>query len=411
MMTLVIFKSNARGMQYGMGSYLRELTNALLQYSNVKIIQVHYNNSSFREFSIERKSVNHTEINIPASIWKLSTGLSYDEKYSASVINMLSTVIPTEENVVFIVNYITEYQIIKRIREIYSYPIISVVHSAQWQLFFNGNRKRFEAIGTDALVEKPEINFLQEKEIYQISDIIISVTNYMKTFITDEYKVNPSKIKVIPNGLKAPDQKKLTKVQRVALKHSLGFRSDESIILFSGRVDPSKGIYFLIESFIKACKISDNLRLVIVGQGNFVDCLNKYGEFYGRITYTGFLKQEDLFKFYQVADIGIVPSFYEQCPYTVLEMMAFGIPLIMSEIEGLSEILNNNECIFLTPLINEEGDIEFDTDDMAYAVIKLLGNKILRKSLSKSYIDLVNTRFTAKRMAENILEVLEGLKN
>jgi len=97
---------------------------------------------------------------------------------SSAVLNLLDSIIPTDSKVVFLVNYISEYYLVKRIKERYTHPIVSVAHSAQWQLFFNGNRKKFEAIGTEALVKKPEINILQEKETFQTSDMIILVTNY-----------------------------------------------------------------------------------------------------------------------------------------------------------------------------------------------------------------------------------------
>ena len=161
--TLIILKSNARGMQYGMGSYLRELTCSLHQYRNVRIILVHYNNKEAREFSVMKKSVFQIEVIIPATINSHLNWLEYDMKYSSAVLNLLDSIIPTDSKVVFLVNYISEYYLVKRIKERYTHPIVSVAHSAQWQLFFNVNRKKFEAIGTEALVKKPEINILQEK--------------------------------------------------------------------------------------------------------------------------------------------------------------------------------------------------------------------------------------------------------
>ena len=43
-----------------------------------------------------------------------------------------------------------------------------------------------------------------------------------------------------------------------------------------------------------------------------------------------------------MVDVGIVPSFVEQCSYTAIEMMCFGLPLIVSDVEGLKEIVPGN---------------------------------------------------------------------
>jgi len=73
-------------MQYGMGSYLRELTCSLHQYRNVRIILVHYNNKEAREFSVMKKSVFQIEVIIPATINSHLNWLEYDMKYSSAIV-------------------------------------------------------------------------------------------------------------------------------------------------------------------------------------------------------------------------------------------------------------------------------------------------------------------------------------
>ena len=68
------------------------------------------------------------------------------------------------------------------------------------------------------------------------------------------------------------------------------------------------------------------------------------------MTYTGFLSKDHVTSFYKIADIVIAPSVYDHCPYTVLEMMASRIPLIVSRINGLDELLSDDHCDVLVPV-------------------------------------------------------------
>jgi hypothetical protein len=58
-------------MQYGIGTYIRELTNALLIHTNISVYIVTYHCSKFKEFSIETISSRFFKINIPSP--KVST--------------------------------------------------------------------------------------------------------------------------------------------------------------------------------------------------------------------------------------------------------------------------------------------------------------------------------------------------
>ena len=76
-------------------------------------------------------------------------------------------------------------------------------------------------------------------------------------------------------------------------------------------------------------------------------------------------------KFYQVADVGVMPSFYEQCSYVAIEMLMFNIPLLMSTAAGLDEMVENVDKIFL-----EEGreGISISSEKMAENIMFLLNN-------------------------------------
>lgn len=409
MITLFIFKSGARGMQYGIGTYIRELTDALLKIGGINIFLVSYHNISCKEFTVISISDNYSEINIPSPVINKSLDNSFDNKYASAVERFLIDFIPKNGQVIFQINYLDDLPIANKLREKYKYPIISIVHFAQWQQLFDGNRKKLEGLKIDQPTNNIEFTLSKEKEFYKNSDHIVSVTRYMKDFIINDYGINREKITLIPNGLEYNNYKLISKEEREILRLNLGFRKEEIVILFSGRIDPCKGIYYLLEAFEEACRHNYNLKLVLLGQGNIQDCQKRLRSSFGRVIYTGFLQKELVTSFYHVADIGIVPSIYDHCPYTVLEMMANKIALIASRINGLDEILKDNQCLFVNPVLNSTGDISLDIKDLSDAILKLAGDSILRNELAKnSYVCLIK-KFTGNRMAADMNNLFRTL--
>ena len=410
MITLFIFKSGARGMQYGIGTYISELTDALLKIGDIKIFLVNYNNVISKEFIVKLNTECFTEICIPSPSLLISQSNSYDRKCATSVVRLLSDFIPQNGNVIFLINYLDDLSIAIKLKEKYYYPVISIVHFAMWQQLFAGNRKKLVGLNIDQPANNIEFTLSREKEFYKVSDHVVSVTSYMKDFLLKEYGINSEKITVIPNGLDFNKYKLISEEDRNTLRQKLGFGKKDIIVLFSGRIDSCKGIFFLLEAFEKACKQNQNLKLVLLGQGNIQDCQKKLQTSFGKVIYTGFLSRELVSSFYHAADMGIVPSIYDHCPYTVLEMMANKIPLIVSQTNGLDEILDDNKCLFVNPVLSDEGDVSFNLDELSEAILLMVKNKPLRNEFVRnSYKNLIR-RFASSRMAEEMNNLFHTLK-
>jgi len=409
MISVFIFKSNARGMQYGIGTYIKELSEALISHTDVNVYIINYHSAECKEYTIEKVSPKYTKISLPTprSSSAIQKDLNlYEKRYASSIVNLLSNLISKNGKVIFQINYIDGLPLIKKLKERYSHPVISVVHFAQWQELFNGNKIKLRGLNIDKPSNNIEYTLSLEKEMYELSDRIISVTSYMKDFLINEYGIKRNKIDVITNGLNVRQQI-FSNEEKEKLKHKLGFKSDEKIVLFCGRIDPSKGIFFLLEAFVEACKILNNIRLVVVGQGDIQECLQKYQLFYGKITFTGFLTQKQIMPFYQIADVGVNPSVYDHCPYTILEMMSNKIPLIISKINGLDEILNEEECIFIEPEIDIIGNFSLPIQKLANAIIHLTNNESIANALSEVAYLKVLSKHSILEMGKNTFQTFE----
>ena len=405
MISLFIFKSNARGMQYGIGTYIDELTQSMLTIADIKIYIVSYKNNDCKEFSVRTRSDRIVEVTIPSPFFPSPQNNTFDKRYASAVVRLLSDGIPKMGDTIFQINYIDDLPVAIKLKEYYDFPVISIVHFAQWQQIFEGNRKKLAGLNLDDPTNDIEFTLSQEREMYKVSDHVVSVTRYMKDFLVNEYLIDSEMITVIPNGLDYSKYGIVSEEDRIVLKKKLGFGKDEIIILFSGRIDPCKGIFFLIEAFEEACKQNPELRLVLLGQGNIQDCQKKLQSSFGKVTYTGFLQKGIVTSFYNVADIGIVPSVYDHCPYTVLEMMANRIPLIVSRINGLDELLSDDQCLFVDPVLSYEGAITYNIKELSNAILTLAEDKNLRTELANNSYRNITKKFAASQMAEEMNDI------
>lgn len=107
-----------------------------------------------------------------------------------------------------------------------------------------------------------------------------------------------------------------------------------------------------------------------------------------------------MYRFYQIADIGVMPSFHEQCSYVAIEMMMFDVPMIISTTTGLNEMLDEDECKI---------SIE-EQEDGAILSVEELAGKIEQKLLQKNcgYREIYLQKYEISSMKQNIRSLYES---
>lgn len=414
MISLFIFSSSVRGINYGLGTYISELTNELLKFRDIKIYHIYYNSPKVKEISLSVKSDNLTTIYFPFS--GFSTGSQLHKiKYSSRIVEYLSPIMKESQNVIIQVNYSSSLPIIKEIKKRFPFPVLRVIHSANWQFFTNGNKQKFQNDWNDRGLNHVDYfeELYEENELYELADHIVSVTDYMKSYIIDFLKLDPKKISVIRNGLDFSKFKIPAVKDRYLIKKQLGFRQTDKIILFVGRLDQGKGLKFLLHAFNLVFIENKNIKLIIIGEDSGNESIRMYlsqlKKSWSNVIFTGFLSRSDLKNFYQIADIGIIPSIYDHCPYTALEMAGYGIPLIISDTEGLNEMFNEEEAIYLNPITDEDGNISFDKLEISNAILTLLNDAKKRKKIQNKYSELIKSKFSGTRMGNEMYSVFRKM--
>lgn len=170
---------------------------------------------------------------------------------------------------------------------------------------------------------------------------------------------------------------------------------------YFGRLSKEKGILNLV----KAIKEVDNAKLIIAGDGDErenIESFIKENNLDGRIDLIGYQNQENIRKCIANARFIVVPSiWYENCPYSILETMEIGKPIIASDIGGIPELVNNDINGFLYEpneinSLKEKLELLFESDDLT----EEFGNN------SKK---LFEEKYSADKYYDEIIKVYESL--
>lgn len=248
-----------------------------------------------------------------------------------------------------------------------------------------------------------------EKRMYELVDAVISLSPSTYGLLLDIYDVtSKNKFWLIPNGLKR--SLSTTSVAREKLRKQFCIGNDEKIILYVGRLTELKGINALYKAFDSVVKEHPLARLVIIGQvidGNLSSSLNRS---LARITYTGLLKPIEVRKWYQMADVGVIPSYTEQCSYVGIEMMMHGLPIVASGGFGVRDMFKDGENAIVAPIGRRTGKAKTFSENLAQALISMLSSAELREKMGRNAREVYLKCYSLAKMKEGYKRLFDALE-
>lgn len=182
-----------------------------------------------------------------------------------------------------------------------------------------------------SMLSKYEADYIRKRKWYGEIDLFICPSEFHKRKLESASRTNgmgfsKSNIVVMRNPLSVNAEYELND-------------ADEEYFLYFGRLSREKGIRKLIDVSIKA-----EIRLLIVGTGEMEEELKDYAEGHDNIEFKGFQTGEALKNYIRRCKCVMLPSeCYENGPYSAMEAMALGKPLIVSNMGGLPELVENDE--------------------------------------------------------------------
>ena len=178
--------------------------------------------------------------------------------------------------------------------------------------------------------------------------------------------------------------KRVSVSERIRLRKQFGLNEDDFIILYCGRIKDFKGVLQLVEAVTSIN--DDKLKLIIVGASEVTDKISDYekivrkkaAEQPGRFVLTGYVDNSRIYEYYNISDIGIIPSTCEESfNMVILEMMASGLPTIATISGGMVEVGTNDTTIFVD---KDENMVE----NLKKAILQLYDSPQKRESMSEA---------------------------
>lgn len=158
-----------------------------------------------------------------------------------------------------------------------------------------------------------------------------------------------AQIDVIPNGI---DIKPFQSVEKTIPRQELGFKEDDVILTYMGRIGPEKNLPFLLRAFAGIAKTYDNVGLLIIGDGaekeNLVDRVKVMG-ISDRVHFTGMIPYQELPAYMAGADAFATASITEVHPLSVIEALASGLPVIGIQSPGVGDTVEDGVTGLLAP--------------------------------------------------------------
>lgn len=159
-------------------------------------------------------------------------------------------------------------------------------------------------------------------------------------FIENKLKQHNIKVDVVQNGIDKDKYSVATKEEKLVLKKKLGLATEKLTIASVGALIDRKDPLTVLKGFNKS-KVKDEMQLVLVGEGPlFEQCKATNLQ---SVILTG--KVNNVHEYLKAADVFISASKAEGLPMAVLEAMASGLMVILSDIEPHKELVGNNPAI------------------------------------------------------------------
>jgi len=238
------------------------------------------------------------------------------------------------------------------------------------------------------------IKIFEERNFHHAA--LVQYSSGMEEAMTGRFVKSQSNGLVIPEGIDLKDFATLP--LRGAFRAKYPEMDGKSLVLFLGRFHQKKGLELLVGAFARVAKRCPSAHLVLIGSGDrsYVERITQMVGDSGlahRSTITGQLDEADKLAALADADLFVLPSFGENFGIAVVEAMACGLPVLVSDKVGIWRDVAKSEAGIVT---------HCDSNEISDAIETLVDDPGLRTTLGRNGRRLVETEFNMDRMAERM---------
>ncbi len=172
-------------------------------------------------------------------------------------------------------------------------------------------------------------------------------------------------------------------------------------ILFLARIEREKGIFEMLKAFHELTHKIKDIELIIAGEGKDFEELKKVTLNEKNIQLLGHVEGEEKINLFKECNIYVLPSYSEGLPISVLEAMAFGLPVITTNVGGLKYFFQDQKMGYLTEPKN--------SNNLEKSIQQLLHDKDKRIKIGEFNFNYAQKNLTstvvAKRVHQKIKEI------
>ncbi|MCX7661667.1 MAG: glycosyltransferase family 4 protein, partial [Candidatus Omnitrophica bacterium] len=245
-----------------------------------------------------------------------------------------------------------------------------------------------------------KIIILLERILAKLTTALVVFTNLEKEDFLSYRVIKENKIFMTPPMVEIEEEPQIT--EAIKLREEFNLDKDDLVVAMIGRLEPIKGVDYFIATAKLILKEPQNVRFLLIGEGSLRERLEKeviISGFKDKIIFTGW--RDDVYKFFSLINILVLPSLNEAVGLVLLEAQARGIPVVATRVGGIPEFVRDGENGILVPPRNVE--------KLTQAIKRLLKDKELREIMGKEGRNFVKDRFSPQITLERIRKLYKEL--
>jgi len=233
--------------------------------------------------------------------------------------------------------------------------------------------------------------------------IFMPVSSFARQKMQEVYTVAPERIRIVHPGVDIEKFKPAESELRLEIRHELGVKDDEVLILFVSMNFELKGLDLLLAALSRLRKDGRGKqpKLLVVGKGN----ISKYQDISRQlgiaenVVFTGV--RHDMERIYVAGDLFVLLSNFDTFGMVVTEAMASGLPVIVSDKVGAKDLVRNAENGFI---------VDRDNIEEICSKIVHMSDERVRVRMSRNAQNTIKD-YTWDKVALDVMNIYENISN
>jgi L-malate glycosyltransferase len=285
---------------------------------------------------------------------------------------------------------------------------VDIIHAHQYTPFFYGIAARLRyrhprIVFTEHGRHVPDYRRWKRvwanRLLLEKRDRVIGVGEVVRNALIQNEGFAPGRVGVIYNGIDLRPYASPA-VDRDRVRREIGVEADELVVMLVARFDYLKDHATAVQTIGEVAAVHPRCRLVLVGDGPEMQKTRELVRDLQLERHVVFLGlRNDVPRLWRAADICLLTSISEGIPLTLIEAMAAGVPVVSTNVGGVSEVIEDGASGYLAP--------SGDPGGLADAVLALAADVRLRREFGGRGQARANARFSEELMHREYCEAYD----